>query len=487
MFAISFFVESARGDVQEAVSTYYESGGEEAGEAEAAATATATATAAAAAAPAAAGAQPDAPPGGPRTLSGEPAPEMPSGWGASASSSTPAGKGPSVTRGGAGSGSGRFATLSDYRAEEQGRGGGRGGGGGNDDDDDDDGGPDPANFFTGGERSGLSVQNPDHARNRGQAPDLVQHILKKAAEAGQRRMEGGDGGDDDDAWGRGGPSRGGGSAQGGARQAPSFGGQGRTIGDSGGDAAGANESTSATAATAAQPSVPGAFGAAVAGGRGAGAAGGDDDEGEEEVAIRNITFWQDGFSIADGPLMRYDDPQHAETLRLINSNRAPLHLLNVRFDQPVELRVEQRTNEKFTPPPPPPAKPFGGEGNRLGSPAPALGGASLSSSAATTSASAPAAAPDAGATAAPPSVKVDESQPTTQLQIRLGDGQRLAGRFNHAHTVGDVRRYIDESHPGMAARPYVLQASFPPKPVADEAQSLKDAGLVNAVVIQKWT
>lgn len=39
----------------------------------------------------------------------------------------------------------------------------------------------------------------------------------------------------------------------------------------------------------------------------------------------------------------------------------------------------------------------------------------------------------------------------------------------------------------MAAHNYTLQASFPPKPLEDEKLTLKDAGLINAVVIQKWT
>jgi hypothetical protein len=38
---------------------------------------------------------------------------------------------------------------------------------------------------------------------------------------------------------------------------------------------------------------------------------------------------------------------------------------------------------------------------------------------------------------------VDESQPTTSIQLRLGDGTRLVAKFNHTHTVGDIRRFVD--------------------------------------------
>lgn len=55
---------------------------------------------------------------------------------------------------------------------------------------------------------------------------------------------------------------------------------------------------------------------------GGGAADDSDDEmdhSNDEPAIRNLTFWQDGFSIEDGDLMSYDDPANQEILRAIDS------------------------------------------------------------------------------------------------------------------------------------------------------------------------
>jgi len=40
------------------------------------------------------------------------------------------------------------------------------------------------------------------------------------------------------------------------------------------------------------------------------------------------------------------------------------------------------------------------------------------------------------------SVSVDSSLPITTVQIRLADGSRLVGQFNHSHTIADVRRFI---------------------------------------------
>ena len=39
--------------------------------------------------------------------------------------------------------------------------------------------------------------------------------------------------------------------------------------------------------------------------------------------------------------------------------------------------------------------------------------------------------------------EVDQSQPTTSVQIRLADGTRLVCRMNLTHTVGDIRNFIN--------------------------------------------
>ncbi|PWN41232.1 SEP-domain-containing protein [Ceraceosorus guamensis] len=436
-----FFVEAAGGDVTQAVSAFYESGGNDAADASVAGEAPVQ----------------EAPSSGPRTLSGAPAEPLPAGWGSSSARSGSASK----SGGGfsAGGGRGGISTLRDLAGSSASSGAGRPGLGGirrgQDSDDEDDGPPD---LFAGGERSGLSVQDPNGARRRGQgsAPDVVGDILRQAAEASAQR-----GGDEQPTLPR----------TGGQTQS-SFGGRGRTIGDSGDD-------NTETAGNTQSPTV-----------------GNDDGDEEEEddddePVTRNLTFWSDGFSVEEGPLMRYDDPQHADTLAQINAGRAPLSLLGVRFGQRVELRVARRTEEKYTPPPPPPMRPFGGAGNRLGSPAATFTGIGSSVPGSSTATGSTTTAAQPSGTNAPSATstlfQVDSSQPTTSLQIRLGDGQRLTGRFNHTHTVADVRAYINASSAGMAARSYVLQTSFPPKPIQDESATLKDANLLNAVVIQKLT
>ncbi|PIA91428.1 UBX domain-containing protein 1 [Cercospora beticola] len=198
---------------------------------------------------------------------------------------------------------------------------------------------------------------------------------------------------------------------------------------------------------------------------------------------RTLHLWADGVSIDDGPLLRFDDHANEHIMTEINQGRAPKALLDVQPDQEVDLNLDPHKGENYVAPKPK-YKPFGGSGQRLGSPTPAL----ASSSAASASTSrAPAAA--ASSQAKPEEMTVDESQPTLQLQIRLGDGTRLASRFNTTHTIGDVYDFVNRASPASQQRSYVLQTTFPSKELADKSQVLGDMSDFKrgGVVVQKWT
>lgn len=85
--------------------------------------------------------------------------------------------------------------------------------------------------------------------------------------------------------------------------------------------------------------------------------------------VREITFWKQGFTVGDGPLHRYDDPKNTRILNDLNAGRVPVSLLNVEFGQDVDVSVFKRTNEDWVPP----KRKVGGyhgRGMRLGSPVP---------------------------------------------------------------------------------------------------------------------
>ncbi|GAA5985491.1 hypothetical protein JCM10908_006996 [Rhodotorula pacifica] len=467
-----FYLDANSGDLNAAVASYFDgsssTGNDDAAEISMGGSAHAGSTATggqgaqssvgqgAAAAPPAAGAY---------TLSGAPVDPLPAGWGSAATTSgnssgrnsgTSTPKNPLRSAGGPRvTGFRDLAAASSSSSGPSGSSGGFGGfgrlGGGGGDDSDDDEGKDPSSFYTGGAKSGLSVENPDDARRRGGVSDMLKNILQQARE-GSSRLAGGE-------------------------EAPAAGPSGSSFFTGSAHTLGSDETPSTYI-----PDPTGARQSAAGGGAE------DEDEEEEEVAVRHLTFWQDGFSIEDGDLMRYDE--HRELLAAIQAGRAPISLLKVKHDQPVELRIAERRNEQWTRQPPPPQGPFAGSGNRLGA-----GSPFPEPTAAPSSSSMPGALPSASAAAAPAGnsarglveFEVDRNEPTTQVQIRLRNGERMVATFNHSHTVGDIRQYIDRSRPGEVHQPYVLQTTFPTRELTDSSETIKQAGLLGSVVVQRPT
>ncbi|KAK4347621.1 hypothetical protein RND71_033960 [Anisodus tanguticus] len=79
---------------------------------------------------------------------------------------------------------------------------------------------------------------------------------------------------------------------------------------------------------------------------------------------------------------------------------------------------------------------------------------------------------------------LDESLPSTSLQIRLVDGTRMVTHFNFR--LGDIRAFLHASRPSDT-RAYQLQTvGFPPKILSEPTQTIEQAGLANSVVIQKF-
>jgi UBX domain-containing protein 1 len=198
-----------------------------------------------------------------------------------------------------------------------------------------------------------------------------------------------------------------------------------------------------------------------------------------ERVRRVLHLWQDGFSVDEGDLYRYDDPANSAALDLINSGRAPVHLLNVQHGQEVDLEVDVKKDTDYVRPKAK-YKPFGGQGQRLGSPTPGV-----SSTPAAASISAP--TPAAASTTKAPEAVIDESVPTLVLQIRLGDGTRLQSRFNTTHTIGDVYEFVAHAQPTQ--RSYALMTTFPSKELTDKSAILGELPEFKrgGVVVQKWT
>lgn len=191
-----------------------------------------------------------------------------------------------------------------------------------------------------------------------------------------------------------------------------------------------------------------------------------------------LHFWEDGFSVDDGPLYRSDLPENAATLRMIQQGSAPLAILKVQQGQEVDVHLEQHKGKYEKPKTK--WKPFSGGGQRLGSPTPGPGSRTDDASALPTTAAGP------SPTQSAPTVEIDESEPTISLQIRLGDGTRLVSRFNTTHTIGDVYSFVSAARP--SERDWVLMTTFPSKELVDRALVLGNTSEFKrgGVVVQKW-
>ncbi|XP_050306090.1 NSFL1 cofactor p47 [Anthonomus grandis grandis] len=188
----------------------------------------------------------------------------------------------------------------------------------------------------------------------------------------------------------------------------------------------------------------------------------------QEVTLK---LWQNGFSVNDGELREYADPANAEFLGSIRRGEIPPELRRGRAE--IHLAMEDHREEQYKPPKVR-SKPFQGHGYTLGSPAPVIVGSCSEED------------KEANEARAKEQLKVNPAEPTTSLQIRLADGTRLVGQFNHGHTVGQIREYITIARPQYQTQSFNLLSTYPSK-VLEDSVSLKDAGLLNAAIMQKLT
>ncbi|KAF8804185.1 SEP-domain-containing protein [Phlegmacium glaucopus] len=304
-----------------------------------------------------------------------------------------------------------------------------------DDDDDEDENKEGESWFAGGERSGLSIENPD--RQRGiPGGNMVRDLLRRAAQAGP-------------------------PPEAPPRSSSAFTGGGHTLGSDEVESSYIPDTTS---------------------------------EGiEEETVIRHLTFWRNGFQVEDGELMRYDDPAHAGVLEAMNAGHAPPSITDALPGQHVELRLAKRITEDYVPPKG--TQVFSGSGHRLGAVVP-----DFSPRAESSSTSMPGTFPVSGAAPTRSTAQssntdrdsistrfeVDQSLPTTSIQIRLADGTRMVCRMNLTHTVLDIRNFINASRPENLIRPYTIGTTFPNRVLDDNTATIEGAGLINSVVVQRW-
>ncbi|XAR55337.1 hypothetical protein NMG60_11035388 [Bertholletia excelsa] len=158
---------------------------------------------------------------------------------------------------------------------------------------------------------------------------------------------------------------------------------------------------------------------------------------QPEAVTHNITFWSNGFTVDDGPLRRFDDPENASFLESIRKSECPEELEPT--DRRTTVHVNLARKEENCPMPNKREIPFQGVGRILGSTT------STAPTEATTSVTTPP-APSMG-------LVVDDTQPSTSIQLRLADGTRMVSRFNYHHTIRDIRAL--SMHRGLGGQGHI--------------------------------
>jgi UBX domain-containing protein 1 len=194
----------------------------------------------------------------------------------------------------------------------------------------------------------------------------------------------------------------------------------------------------------------------------------------DEVTVR---VFRQGFTVDDGELRPYEDPRNRAFFESITHNEIPEELRKQGRNL-VHVNVEDHLSEDYVKRTPK-FKAFQGSGHTLGSPAPAT---TQEASAPTPAASGNPAENEAKAAT---ELNVVQDQPTTMISIRLADGGRLSARFNLTHTVQDIRRFIGTARPEYSARNFTLLTTFPNKELANPGDTIAQAGLQNAAILQR--
>lgn len=204
---------------------------------------------------------------------------------------------------------------------------------------------------------------------------------------------------------------------------------------------------------------------------------------------RMITMYASGFTIDNGPFRRLDDPSNAEFLRDMARGITPKELFEDGSDSgDLEMGLVDKRHMEYE-----------DDDNRTGAASGAVRGGSSSSAmeafsgvgqslgASTVAASSDGVIQPSGdtdaATAPPP---LDESKPTTTIQIRLLTGKRLIVKCNLDDPVRTLVLHINANAASSGASDaYVLSSGYPPSVLSDLEKTIEECGLKGAQVVQK--
>ncbi|CAX39691.1 UBX domain-containing protein, putative [Candida dubliniensis CD36] len=302
----------------------------------------------------------------------------------------------------------------------------------NDEDDDEEDDKTNTNFFTGGEKSGLQVEDPNKDKDNDRS--IIDQIFQKAREQMQQPDDRPSASQDD-------------------QPSPiKFSGKGFKLGDG-------NEPSQIVE----DPTT-------------------NSQKFKPSKVTREITFWKQGFTVGDGPLHRYDDPRNSNVLQELNQGRVPMSILDVEFGQDVDVSVYKKTDEDWSPP----KRKIGGyhgTGHRLGSPVP---GEVLVNN--ETSFQPDINKPNGKDKDEEKDEDEGEGEGDSTVQIRFANGKKTSHKFNSSDSILKVYEFVrNHEYNSEPTRSFTLSHAFPVKPIEESNEiTIADAKLKNAVIVQRW-
>lgn len=196
----------------------------------------------------------------------------------------------------------------------------------------------------------------------------------------------------------------------------------------------------------------------------------------KETKTSILKLWKNGFNINDGQLRSYEDDKNKEFLASIQRGELPRELVTQAQGGVVQVDMQDHREEEFIAPKQA-YKLYSTEGQKLGETAgsvPVVASSSLTIDEKKTNED-----------TAKKSLGLDSTKPSTQIQVRLTDGTRLVVKLNLTHKLKDLRAYINSARPEYYPRSYTLLTSFPNKEFTNNEETIEEAKLQSASVIQK--
>ena len=86
-----------------------------------------------------------------------------------------------------------------------------------------------------------------------------------------------------------------------------------------------------------------------------------------------------------------------------------------------------------------------------------------------------------------PAPVIDESKPTTTLQVRLLDGSKIKIKLNHTSTALHLAAAVGSGSLATSPSGFALSGGYPPKDISgsDLSKSLQELSLLGAAIIVK--